>query len=72
MDLGDPGVLISGLILGAVGTGMFVYGKKSEQYLIMFVGAIIAAIPYFVASILFSWLAAAGCVGGLYLHNRYA
>ena len=71
MDL-SPGSIISGLILGAVGTALFIYGKKQQEIPCMIAGVALCTIPYFVASILANWLIAAACIGGLYYRSRLA
>lgn len=70
MNLGSPGAMISGVLIGAVGTGMFMYGKKQERPLTLFTGLALCVFPMFVASVLAMWLIAAGCVGGLYFASR--
>lgn len=70
MELGSPASLISGVLIGAIGTGMFMYGKRQERPLTLFTGLALCVSPMFVASVLAMWLIAAGCLGGLYLASR--
>lgn len=70
MELGSTSSLISGVLIGSIGTGMFIYGKKQERPLTLFTGAAMCIFPMFVASVLAMWLIAAGCIGGLYLASR--
>jgi hypothetical protein len=70
MDLGNPWVLFSGLIIGAVGFVLFVYGKKQANYKCLFTGLVLCIFPYFVSSLLAMWLITAGCLGGLYAMTR--
>lgn len=70
MDLDHPGVLFSGLILGCIGMGFFIYGKKQGRFDCLAVGAVLSAIPFFAHSLLVMWGVAAACVGGLYASSR--
>lgn len=70
MELGSPASLISGVLIGAIGAGMFMYGKRQERPLTLFTGLALCVFPMFVASVLAMWLIAAGCLGGLYLASR--
>lgn len=72
MDFGNPWSLFSGVVLGIIGTALFIYGKKQERISPIIAGVVLCAVPYFVASVLITWLLAAACVGGLYLHSRQA
>ncbi|MBX3379011.1 MAG: hypothetical protein KF805_02865 [Phycisphaeraceae bacterium] len=70
MELGSPASLISGVLIGSIGTGMFIYGKKQERPLTLLTGIALCVFPMFVASVLAMWLIAAGCVGGLWVATR--
>lgn len=70
MELGSPSSLISGVLIGAAGTAMFIYGKKQEKPLTLLTGIALCVFPMLVASVLAMWLIAAGCVGGLYVASR--
>ena len=71
MDMSNPWSLLTGVILGVVGTALFVYGKKQERFPPMIAGVALCVIPYFVASVVALWLIAAACISGLYLQSRY-
>jgi hypothetical protein len=47
MDM-SPAALVLSLVIGAVGTGLFVYGYKQRRWPQMAGGAILCAYPYFV------------------------
>ncbi len=66
MDLSNPGLLISGLIISTIGMGLFVYGKRSEDLKCLGLGLVMMVFPVFVHSLLLMWLAAAGCLGAAY------
>lgn len=70
MDIGSPASLISGVVIGAIGTAMFLYGKKQERPLTLLTGIALCAFPMFVASVAMLWLITAGCIGGLYVASR--
>jgi hypothetical protein len=70
MDL-SPGTIFSGLILGAIGMGLCMYGKKQSDFRCFFTGAALCAIPYFIGSMLILWLVSAGLIGGLWAWIKY-
>ena len=70
MDLPDMGVLISGLVLGAIGTGLFMYGKKQTDFRCIATGIALCIFPYFIGSVLVTWLVGAGLIGGLWAWCR--
>lgn len=70
MDLSNPGVLMSGLVISMVGMGIFIYGKKMENMRSLGMGLALMIFPYFVHSVLLMWAIAAACVGGLYFWSR--
>lgn len=63
MDM-SPGMLLSSLIIGGVGTVLLMYGKRAER-LPPFVGGLAMCVfPMFVHSLLVMWLGAAACCAG--------
>lgn len=64
MDLDNPGVLLSGLIISSIGFGVFLYGKKQAQPKCLAVGFGLMALPLVAHSMLFIWGGmAAGLLG---------
>ncbi len=51
--------LFSSLIISTIGTGVFMYGKKSGQTLALGIGLALMAFPYFISSVIASWIIAA-------------
>ncbi|MFN7941088.1 MAG: hypothetical protein U0X73_05790 [Thermoanaerobaculia bacterium] len=47
-----PGWLFWGVIFGAVGMGMFVYGKKQQSAVPLVCGIVLMVFPYFVSNLL--------------------
>ena len=45
--------LFAGLLFGAIGMGVFVYGRKQRQVLPFFIGAALMVYPYFFSD---AWL----------------
>jgi hypothetical protein len=72
MDLGDPWVLLSGLLIGGVGFVLLLYGKKQYNMKCLATGVVMCAFPYFISSLALMWLIAAVCVGGLWVASKYA
>lgn len=72
MNLSNPAALISSLVIGIVGMGLFVYGKKQTSIPSLLTGVVLCIFPYFVSSVLLMWAITAACLGGLYYLVRYA
>lgn len=70
MNLGDPWLLFSGLIIGVAGLWMLRMGKREANLRCLAVGLGLCVYPYFVSSLAVLWLVAAAMVGGLYLWSR--
>ena len=70
MNLDNPAVLFSGLVLGAIGMGMFIYGKKQQRLDCLAVGAVLGVLPMVAHSMLVIWGVAAVCLGGMYAKSR--
>lgn len=70
MDLSNPAALISSILIGVIGMGLFVYGKKQQSLPPLLAGVMLCVFPYFVASVMLMWLITAGCLGGLYVAGR--
>lgn len=72
MDLSDPWSLISGLLIGLIGMALLMYGKKEQSPAPIVAGLLLCIAPYFIASLLVTWLVTAGCLGGLFAISRNA
>lgn len=70
MDLSDPSILFSSLFIGAIGAGLFIYGKKAERFKCIAIGILMCVYPYFVSSLLLMWAIAALCVAGAWFLPR--
>lgn len=70
MDLSNPASILSSLLIGLIGVGLFLYGKKQQAPAPLFTGIALCVFPYFVASVWLMWVIAAGCLGLLYLLAR--
>lgn len=71
MDLGDPWMMMSGLLIGGVGFILFTYGRREQNLKALGSGVLLCVYPYFVPSILALWLVFAAILGGLYAISRY-
>jgi hypothetical protein len=47
----DGNSLLASLMIGLVGTGLFMYGKKQGRFPHMLVGAALVVYPYFVSNV---------------------
>ena len=59
MDTGAAGLFLS-LLIGAVGAGLFIYGKKQARWPQMLGGALLSLYPYFISNL---WLMSGIAVG---------
>ncbi len=67
MDLSSPWSIFAGLVLGLIGMGLLMYGKKQASPRAIVAGLALCVLPYFVASVVVLGLCGAGVLGGLYL-----
>jgi hypothetical protein len=51
MDM-SPTALMMSLLLGTIGMGLFIYGKKQQQIAHLVAGVGLMVIPYFIANII--------------------
>jgi len=54
MDNLDPLYLFANIVVGSIGTGYFIYGKRQSHFLALVAGVGLIAITFFVADLL--WL----------------
>lgn len=66
----SPWLLVSGLVIGMLGCGLVLYGKKQEDLKCLAGGAVLCVFPYFVHSVLVMWAVTAVCAGLLYVWRR--
>lgn len=64
------GELISSLIVGSIGTAMFVYGKKQQKFAALGGGIALCALPMFITSALLLWGLTAATIGGVWFLGR--
>lgn len=57
--LGSPGLLFVAIIMGAIGTGYFIYGKRQGELVPMITGVALCIYPYFVSNVVVSLLVGA-------------
>jgi hypothetical protein len=55
MDFDHPGALYSSILIGLLGTGLFLYGKKQASIRCLLAGVGLCVFPYFVTSVLLMW-----------------
>lgn len=63
--------LLVSLAIGAVGTGLFIYGKKQARWPQLVFGVILCVYPYFVANVWVMLGIAAGLIAALWLLVRF-
>lgn len=51
MDLSSPGSLLASLVIGSIGLGLFLYGRKLQRMPQIAVGATLMVYPYFVTGV---------------------
>ncbi len=72
MNFDSPAILFSGLIIGTLGMGLFIYGKKSEQPAPLAVGLGVCALPMMVHSLILLWAITGATIAGLWAFNKLA
>ncbi len=70
MDLDNPAVLISGILIGAVGMGFFMHGKRNADLRTLFAGITLSALPLLAHTMLALWGFTGLCASALYVSNR--
>lgn len=65
MDLDHPGALYSSLIIGLIGMGLFMYGKKQPSARCLLAGIGLCVFPYFVSSVVLMWGVTAATIAAL-------
>jgi hypothetical protein len=58
------------MLIGSVGLGLLVYGKKAANLPCLAAGIAMSVFPCFVHSVLVMWALAGACVAGLVLAKR--
>ncbi|MFT3686068.1 MAG: hypothetical protein QM783_14305 [Phycisphaerales bacterium] len=72
MSFDNPWALTSGLLIGIIGVALLMYGKREQSPAPIVTGLVLCIAPYFIASLLVTWLFTAACLGGLYAISRHA
>lgn len=67
MELPSFGVLFSSLLIGAVGLGLLIYGKRRPEPKCLLIGIAMCVYPYFVSSLVVMWLIAAACIAAAWV-----
>lgn len=70
MELDNPAVLFSGLLIGAVGMGFFLYGKKNADFRSLLAGVALSVIPFVGHSLLVLWGTTGLCAAAYYAVAR--
>jgi hypothetical protein len=52
----DSGSLLSGIVLGSLGMGYFIYGKRQGRIVALCCGILLCGLPYLMDSQLLLWL----------------
>lgn len=68
----SPAILFSSLIIGLIGMGLLLYGKKQPDLKCLAAGAGLCVFPYFVHSLLVMWLITGACCAALWITRRGA
>ena len=70
MDFDHPSVLLSGMLIGAVGMGFFIYGKKNTDLKALLMGVALSVVPLLAHSMLVLWGVTGLCATAHYLSGR--
>jgi hypothetical protein len=70
MNFENPAIMFSGIVIGAVGLGLFIYGKKAPDFRFLMSGVALSVIPFFAHSMLALWGLSGLCAAALYASRR--
>ena len=70
VDALSPGPLFASLVIGAIGLGMFLYGKRQKRIPQILSGVALMAFPYFVSSVPVMVSIAVALIGLTWLASR--
>ena len=70
MNLTNPGLLLSGVLISMIGMAMFLYGKKMQSMGSLAFGVVMMIFPMLVHSVVWMWAIAGACMAGLYFTSR--
>lgn len=68
----SPGMMLSGLVIGSVGLGLILYGKKAGSAKCFTTGLILSVAPVFAHTLAVMWIIAGACIAGLYGLSKWA
>lgn len=72
MDISNPASLMAGVLVGCVGAGLFIFGKKQARPIPMVAGIALSVLPMVVPSILALCALTAACLGGMCWIEKHA
>lgn len=55
MDFDNPALLFSGMFIGLIGFGYFIYGKKNSDMRALLFGVVLSVVPFFAHTMLVLW-----------------
>ena len=70
MDLSSPGSLVASLMVGCLGLGLFMYGRKQQRMPQFAVGITMMVYPYFVTGMVPMLSICGALLGGLWVAKR--
>lgn len=71
MNMLSPGMLLSGVVIGSIGFGLFLYGKKVGNMKCLGAGIAVSVAPYFAPTVAIMWLITGGLIAGLYALTKW-
>ena len=72
MDLDNPAVMFSGMLIGMVGLAAIMYGRKAEDVRFVLLGVVLSVVPFLAHTLLALWGVTVGCCGLFYAAARRA
>ncbi|RMH12894.1 MAG: amino acid transport protein [Planctomycetota bacterium] len=64
-------LVLSGLVLGSLGLGIFIWGKREQELSAVVVGLALGILPMCIHSLGLLWLVSGGLLGGWKLAHRH-
>lgn len=70
MDMDNPILLFSGILIGAIGMGLFIYGKKNSDLVALLMGVVLSVLPLVAHTMLVMWGITGLSSAGMYMLRR--
>jgi|GEM_PF-1221995 len=67
VDLDNPAVMFSGMLIGMIGLAAIIYGRKAEDIRFVLLGVVLSVVPFLAHTLLALWGVTVGCCSLFYV-----